>query len=69
VSREYIRTTHRVGFNAQSPAERDHQQAPRPTPREPTYHYIYSGGKRYKVYDANEVVDRLSELNRPGWPG
>jgi hypothetical protein len=57
-----------VEFNSASPAERDAASAPRPVMRPLGYHYIYSGGKRYKVYDANDLVDRLSDIERNGRP-
>jgi hypothetical protein len=63
---KYARRPSKVDFTSRGLAERDLPAAERPTRRQLSYHYIHSGGKRYKVYDANELVDSLSELDRPG---
>ena len=65
---KYNRRLSHVDFSSTSPAERDSQTAPRPVTRSLNYHYIHSGGKTYKVYDANELVDRLSDIERNGRP-
>lgn len=57
-----------VDFASRGNAERDAPTAPRPTPRELSVRYIYAGGKRYAAYDANQLVDALSDLERNGRP-
>jgi hypothetical protein len=65
-STQRLRRLYRIDFSASSPAERDATKAARPLERQLAVRFIYAAGKRYAVYDANELVDRLSDINRSG---
>lgn len=66
MSRPYLRSGNHVDVTAHSLSERDAASAPRAQRRPLLKHYLYSGGVRYAVYDAGQIVDSLSTLPRPG---
>lgn len=52
----YDRSSYRVDFNTQGAAERDAPKAERSRPLPPRTRYVYSGGVRYKAYDAEMIT-------------